>query len=59
MTVESARKIFLTEHCNYQGAVTESFVGIKNLQNCRVNKIDRTGRAISKCIVCGNKTIGL
>ena len=46
--VESARENFLTKHCNiiYQGAGTESFVDIKDLQNCRVNKIDWTGREV-------------
>jgi len=38
---ESARENFLTKHCNiiYSGAGTESFVDIKELQSCRVNKI--------------------
>ncbi|MFR1179468.1 MAG: terminase TerL endonuclease subunit [Bacilli bacterium] len=44
----SARENFLTKHCNiiYQGAGTESFVDIKYLQNCRVNKIDWVGREV-------------
>ena len=46
ISVESARENFLTKHCNiiYQGAGTESF--IKDLQTCRVNKIDWTGREV-------------
>ena len=46
ISVESARENFLTKHCNiiYQGAGTESFIDIKDLQRCRVNKIDWTGR---------------
>ncbi len=48
ITVESARENFLTKHCNiiYQGAGTESFIDIKDLQNCRVNKIDWAGREV-------------
>lgn len=45
ISIESARENFLTKHCNivYQGAGTESFIDIKDLQNCRVNKIDWKG----------------
>ena len=48
ISVESARENFLTKHCNiiYQGAGTESFIDIKDLQTCRVNKIDWTGREV-------------
>ena len=48
VAVESARENFLTKHCNiiYQGAGTESFIDIKDLQACRVNKIDWTGREV-------------
>jgi len=48
IAVESSRENFLTKHCNiiYQGAGTESFVDIKDLQACRVNKIDWTGREV-------------
>lgn len=48
ITVESARENFLTKHCNiiYQGTGTESFIDIKDLQNCRVNKIDWKGREV-------------
>jgi phage terminase large subunit-like protein len=45
---ESARENFLTKHCNivYQGTGTESFIDIKDLQKCRVNKIDWYGREV-------------
>ena len=48
ISIESARENFLTKHCNiiYQGAGTESFIDIKDLQRCRVNKIDWTGREV-------------
>ena len=48
ISVESARENFLTKHCNiiYQGAGTETFVDIKDLQACRVNKIDWTNREV-------------
>ena len=48
ISIESARENFLTKHCNiiYQGAGTESFVDVKDLQRCRVNKIDWTGREV-------------
>lgn len=48
ISIESARENFLTKHCNiiYQGAGTESFIDIKDLQNCRVNKIDWTDREV-------------
>ena len=48
ISVESARENFLTKHCNiiYQGSGTESFIDIKDLQACRVNKIDWSGREV-------------
>ena len=48
ISIESARENFLTKHCKiiYQGAGTESFIDIKDLQHCRVNKIDWTGREV-------------
>lgn len=48
ISIESARENFLTKHCNiiYQGAGTENFVDIKDLQSCRVNKIDWKGREV-------------
>lgn len=48
ISIESARENFLTKHCNivYQGAGTESFIDIKDLQSCRVNKIDWANREV-------------
>lgn len=48
IATQSARENFLTKHCNivYQGAGTESFIDIKDLQNCRVNKIDWANREV-------------
>lgn len=48
ISIESSRENFLTKHCNiiYQGAGTESFIDIKDLQNCRANKIDWSGREV-------------
>lgn len=48
ISLESARENFITKHCNiiYQGAGTESFIDIKDLQSCRVNKIDWTKREV-------------
>lgn len=48
IVVESTRENFLTKHCNiiYQGLGTESFVDINDVQKCRVNKIDWTGREV-------------
>lgn len=48
ISVEPSRENFLTKHCNiiYQGSGTESFIDIKDLQNCRVNKIDWTNREV-------------
>ncbi|MDR1364036.1 MAG: phage terminase family protein [Oscillospiraceae bacterium] len=48
IAMENARENFLTKHCNIicssQGI--ETFVDIKNVQNCRVNKIDWQGREV-------------
>lgn len=48
IAVESARENFLTKHCNiiYAGAGTETFIDIKDVQQCRVNKIDWEGRNV-------------
>lgn len=45
---ESKRENFLTKHCNiiYQGAGTESFIDVTELQKCRVDKIDWKGREV-------------
>ena len=48
IAIESARENFLTKHCNiiYQGMGTEAYIDIKDLQQCKVNKIDWTGRNV-------------
>ncbi len=45
---ESLRENFLTKHCNiiYQGAGTESFIDVSEVQKCKVEKIDWTGRSV-------------
>ena len=45
---ESARENFLTKHCNiiYQGAGTETYIDVKTVQECKVSKIDWTGRIV-------------
>lgn len=46
--MESKRENFLTKHCNiiYQGAGTESFIDVTEVQKCKVDKIDWTGREV-------------
>jgi phage terminase large subunit-like protein len=48
IAVESARENFVTKHCNiiYQGAGTETFIDVKDVQECRVSKIDWEGRVV-------------
>ena len=48
IAIESARENFLTKHCNviYQGAGTEAFVDINDVQQCRVTKIDWQDRDV-------------
>lgn len=48
IAIESARENFLTKHCNiiYQGAGTEAFVDINDVLQCKVNKIDWSGRNV-------------
>lgn len=45
---ESKRENFLTKHCNiiYQGAGTESFIDVSEVQKCKVDKIDWSGREV-------------
>jgi len=45
---ESLRENFLTKHCNiiYQGAGTESFIDIAEVQKCRVANIDWADRNV-------------
>ena len=46
--VESARENFVTKHCNiiYQGVGTESYVSIEQVQACRTEHIDWSGRVV-------------
>lgn len=46
--MESKRENFLTKHCNiiYQGAGTESFIDVTEVQKCRVDRIDWAGREV-------------
>jgi phage terminase large subunit-like protein len=48
IAVESVRENFLTKHCNiiYQGMGTESYIDINDVMNCKVAKIDWTGRKV-------------
>lgn len=48
IAVESARENFVTKHCNiiYQGVGTETFIDVKDVQACKVAKIDWTGRVV-------------
>ena len=45
---ESARENFVTKHCNiiYSGAGTETYIDVSAVQECRVNKIDWTGKIV-------------
>lgn len=44
----SKRENFLTKHCNiiYQGAGTETYIAVSDVQKCRVEKIDWQGRRV-------------
>lgn len=46
--MEQARENFLTKHCNiiYQGQGTETYIDVTALKQCRVAKIDWTGRDV-------------
>lgn len=48
IAMESARENFVTKHCNiiYQGAGTETYIDVKDLQKCKVNNIDWSGRVV-------------
>ena len=48
IAVESARENFVTKHCNiiYQGAETESFINVTDVQACKVANIDWTDRVV-------------
>lgn len=48
IAVESARENFVTKHCNiiYQGVGTETYIDIKDVQECKVSKLDWQGRVV-------------
>ena len=48
IAVESARENFLCKHCNivYQGVGTETFIDVKDVQQCRVANINWHGRVV-------------
>lgn len=48
IAVESARENFVTKHCNiiYQGVGTETFIDVKDVQDCKVANIDWNGRIV-------------
>lgn len=48
IAMESARENFVTKHCNiiYQGAGTETYIDVKDVQKCKVANIDWNGRVV-------------
>lgn len=48
IAVESARENFVTKHCNiiYQGVGTETYIDVKDVQECKVADIDWAGRVV-------------
>ena len=48
IAVESARENFVTKHCNiiYQGVGTETYIDVKDVQECKVVNIDWNGRVV-------------
>ena len=48
IAVENARENFVTKHCNiiYQGAGTETYIDVKDVQACKVENIDWRGRVV-------------
>lgn len=48
INMDSAKENFLTKHCNiiYQGVGTESYVDIRDVQKCKTDHIDWTGREV-------------
>ena len=48
IAVESARENFVTKHCNiiYQGAGTETYIDVKDVQECKVAEIDWSNRVV-------------
>ena len=48
IAVESARENFVTKHCNiiYQGVGTQTYIDVKDVQECKVANIDWAGRVV-------------
>lgn len=48
IAVESARENFVTKHCNiiYQGVGTETYIDVKDVQECKVANIDWKDRVV-------------
>lgn len=48
IAIESARENFVTKHCNivYQGVGTETYIDVKDVQECKVSDIDWNGRIV-------------
>lgn len=48
VAMEGVRENFVTKHCNiiYQGAGTETYVDVKDVQACKVAHIDWSGRVV-------------
>ena len=48
IAVEGDRENFVTKHCNiiYQGTGTETYIDVKNVQECKVANIDWKGRVV-------------
>lgn len=48
LVMESARENFVTKHCNiiYQGAGTETYIDVKDVQKCKVTNIDWQGKVV-------------
>jgi len=48
IAVESARENFVCKHCNiiYQGAGTETYIDVADVQKCRAAQIDWKGRVV-------------
>lgn len=48
VAVESARENFVTKHCNiiYAGSQSETYIDIKDVQECKVSSIDWKGKVV-------------
>ena len=48
IAVESARENFVTKHCNviYQGTGTETYIDVKDVQECKQAKINWSGKVV-------------